>query len=93
MTTVITVSVSTNATPAVAHAITVPIPLYRIFTAYGPLRTVVRTTDQTGDWSRAGETRVNHLSDGSVAPEKLRAEIEARPAPARTSTQPVAFLR
>jgi hypothetical protein len=48
-----------------------PIPLHQIFTGYGPLPSVVKTTDQTGLWDSPGQTRIVHLSDGSTAKEKM----------------------
>jgi hypothetical protein len=48
-----------------------PIDLTTIFRGYGPLPAVVGTTDQTGAWDAAGQSRTILLSDGSRAREEL----------------------
>jgi Polyketide cyclase / dehydrase and lipid transport len=48
-----------------------PIDLTTIFRGYGPLPAVVGTTDQTGAWDAAGQSRTILLSDGSQAREEL----------------------
>jgi hypothetical protein len=49
----------------------VPIDLSSIFTGYGPLPAVTGTTNQTGAWNAAGQSRTVKLSDGSSAQELL----------------------
>jgi hypothetical protein len=71
MKTTVHVSAYAQATPEKAYRTTVPVPLARIFTGYGPLPAVTGTSGQTGDWNAAGETRVVRLSDGSEAREEL----------------------
>ena len=65
--------VSSEVTAAQAAAFThiVPISLPSIFTGYGPLPAVTGTSNQTGGWDAAGQTRTVHLSDGSSAQELL----------------------
>src|SRR3954463_3519758 len=48
-----------------------PVPLEEIFERFGPIPGVKGTRDQTGDWSKVGETRVVELADGSEAREEL----------------------
>jgi hypothetical protein len=48
-----------------------PIDLTTNFRGYGPLPAVVGTTDQSGAWDAAGQSRTILLSDGSRAREEL----------------------
>jgi Polyketide cyclase / dehydrase and lipid transport len=48
-----------------------PIDLFSIFVGYGPLPAVTGTTNQTGGWDAAGQTRVVLFSDGNSARETL----------------------
>jgi hypothetical protein len=43
----------------------IPVELSKVFTGYGPIPGVTETSEQTGDWDAAGQTRTIHLADGS----------------------------
>lgn len=49
----------------------IPINIADILVGWGPLPRVVKTTDQTGDWSTVGSRRTVHLADGSTASEQV----------------------
>jgi hypothetical protein len=48
-----------------------PVPLEEIFTGYGPLPAVARTSGESGVWDHVGATRTVELTDGSSAREEI----------------------
>jgi hypothetical protein len=69
----VTVSARTRASVEQAFDAIAPVDLSRIFTGFGPLPSVVRVRDQTGDWDHVGAARIVELADGSEAPERITA--------------------
>jgi hypothetical protein len=49
----------------------IPVELPRILTGWGPVPAVVATSDQSGPWDTPGSRRTVHLSDGSLAHERV----------------------
>jgi hypothetical protein len=49
----------------------IPIELSRILLGFGPIPSVVSTTDQSGPWDQPGSSRTVHLADGNTAHEQV----------------------
>jgi hypothetical protein len=49
----------------------IPVELPKVFTGYGPIPAVASTSEQTGDWDAAGQTRTLNLADGSSTHERI----------------------